>query len=469
MITPNQKNSEIFAVGDKCVHLDDAWSKLKNYRIRSIADNEIVLGEYADVMNHSNPLCVPTEEREKIIISPYSRSFRDRDSQAYELAGFVFDRASSYLRAHVNLEVDELVNHIIGAKDLEKLPRGFVKNCLLCCVASELFVANSDRRKKNPPVVLELSSVQREIESQRTFAGTLAGELSSLSERVRHLIRHKSTVGTYRENLLHILLRKNLPERYHVATGFILGSPRQIDILIYDRLDYAPVFREGDLVVVRPESVRAIIEVKTKLTRAQLNSSLIQIKQLSHLDDCSPPFFKGIFAFEAEGEASTLMQNVVDFYTNEKVMLAIDEDDEDDDGLNHIMTPYHHLTNFCVLGLAYGEVRYRRDEKSKKIYPGLFSMSSATGLNAQAALFLECLLSHLRFGGLKPAAIDPFTQMLGADTQMALAGKLTEEDWGAYFGLLFGIDEAETDVKETEKTIISVERWRKGAAWKDVI
>ena len=36
----------------------------------------------------------------------------------------------------------------------------------------------------------------------------------------------------------------------------------QLDIIVYDDTDYAPIFREKDVVVVRPESVRAVIEVK---------------------------------------------------------------------------------------------------------------------------------------------------------------------------------------------------------------
>ncbi|MCQ9136844.1 DUF6602 domain-containing protein, partial [Streptomyces hilarionis] len=86
---------------------------------------------------------------------------------------------------------------------------------------------------KKDGVSFSLSPAQRAREKQRKFSATIAGELASLSQRVRFIIDHGPTVGTYRENLLQSLLRKHLPERYHVATGFIFGLSRQIDILIY--------------------------------------------------------------------------------------------------------------------------------------------------------------------------------------------------------------------------------------------
>ena len=41
---------------------------------------------------------------------------------------------------------------------------------------------------------------------------------------------------------------------------------RQCDLLIFDASAYPPVFRDGEFVVLRPESVRAVVEVKSALT-----------------------------------------------------------------------------------------------------------------------------------------------------------------------------------------------------------
>ncbi|WP_367619543.1 MULTISPECIES: DUF6602 domain-containing protein [Paraburkholderia] len=95
-----------------------------------------------------------------------------------------------------------------------------------------------------------------------------------MSERIGTLIGHGPTVGTYRENLLQTVLRKHLPTYYHVATGFINGSPPQVDILIYDQVDYVPTFREGVLV----SEVRSKVHIRKVALRAVLTSSKYRIR-----------------------------------------------------------------------------------------------------------------------------------------------------------------------------------------------
>lgn len=448
-------------VGDMCVCLEDDWEELANLRVRSIGD-EILLGPYVDVMNTEPARSIPQNQYQLLFVSPYSLKFRRAHQDVTNLALYIRDLASSYLRAQSKINVQELVRQIKTNKGFENVDAIFIEGCLKCCVASSVFVPKSDKRTKNKEVSLELSAEQREVESRRVFAGTLAGELSSYSERIRHLVQHTSTVGTYRENLLQTLLRKHIPERYHVATGFIYGCQRQIDVIIYDRIDYAPVFREGDLVVVPPQSVRAVIEVKTNLTKVQLRASLQQVGEVSPLDDCSPPFFKGIFGFESDLDANNLLDEVVNFY--------IDEHDFDTDleelELNQINSAYHHLTSVCVLGHVFGQVKYERDKSSGQLRPALFSLSSATGLDTQASHFLEILLSYLRFGGLKPPELHTISEMLGADTQMTRVGKLVAGDWGVYFALENDIPGYSIkDVEYAEKAIAATEAWIEGSAW----
>jgi len=77
----------------------------------------------------------------------------------------------------------------------------------------------------------------RQQEQERKFAATLAAELSEMSTRINGVIPHAGEKGRYREDLLRTVLERNLPTRYHVATGFIYGCKRQLDILIYDQID----------------------------------------------------------------------------------------------------------------------------------------------------------------------------------------------------------------------------------------
>lgn len=453
-------------IGDMCVCADDQWTDLTNFRIRT-SGADVEIGPFLDVNNSEPGRVFAGDQRTKLQLSPYSIAFRSRYPETAALAWFIRDLASSNLRNEGVVEVPDLIDLLTKDSRLARVDPNFINACLKCCVASEVFLVKIDRRTRDKVPMLELSPMQREIESKRMFAGTLADELTSYSERIRHLIRHTSSVGTYRENLLQSLLRKHLPERYHVATGFIYGCDRQIDVVIYDRIDYAPIFREGDLVVVPPEAVRAIIEVKTNLTLEQLRKSLEQIEQLSNYDDVDPPFFKGIFGFETDADSHRLLQEVVNFYTEDPDdFLQDDKDETDTRGWHQIQTPYHHLTCLCVLGNAYGQVAYELNGSNNTLLPVLRSRNSATGLPAQAAHFLEILLSYLRFGGLKP--FDPYVtrQMLGADTQSTHVGALTGNWWGGFFAKEEGLPDGEERERFDRTTIIATENWVSGSAWR---
>jgi hypothetical protein len=443
-------------VGDTCVFLKADWPELKQLKLRS-AGTEIVVGPLLDVLNSEPDQIIPQGEECFLVATPYSLAFRRKNPSQAAIALWVSDLMSSCLRGDGAIEARKLI--ALVAQKSEGMNTDFIELCLKCAIAAGSFIVNFDKRKSAPAIYIELSVDQKGVEQQRVFAGTLASELSRLSDRVRSLIQHTSTVGTYRENLLQTLLRKHLPERYHVATGFIHPCPRQIDVLIYDRIDYAPIFREEDLVVVPPEAVRAVIEVKTDLSKAQLQSSLALIEEVSFFDDCHPPFFKGVFGFESKLPETELLQAAVNFYMDE----PSDVDENGEFNFHPITQPYQHLTSICVLEHVYGEVQYERDVKSGQFLPVLYSRTSATGLSSQVSHFLELLLSYLRFGGLKPFDTQTMSRMLGADTQMRLVAPLTEVDWGPYFGLAHGISEDDAHTAaDAEQNIQTVKAWVRG-------
>ena len=95
---------------------------------------------------------------------------------------------------------------------------------------------------------------------------------------------HEPSVGSYKERFLANGIRDFIPQKYGVGTGFVLFPKRkdassvspmssifnaltsevsnQLDIIIYDQTNYPLIFRDGDFIIVRPEAVRSIIEVK---------------------------------------------------------------------------------------------------------------------------------------------------------------------------------------------------------------
>jgi hypothetical protein len=88
-------------------------------------------------------------------------------------------------------------------------------------------------------------------------------------DAAREFIRHNPTRGSVAENALRTLLREFLPHRCEIGSGFMLASDgmisKQLDLIIFDRLEDAPLYRDGDIVIVSPGSVHMAIEVKSVL------------------------------------------------------------------------------------------------------------------------------------------------------------------------------------------------------------
>jgi hypothetical protein len=129
------------------------------------------------------------------------------------------------------------------------------------------------------------------------FAALLGESFASRIDLLAQVIQdaHYPSLGSYKERLLSETIRNYLPRSTEVGTGFVLfphedTSPpggdahhdplnrsaftvsRQCDILVFDSATYPPVFRDGDFVVLRPESVKAVIEVKGSLNHAETRS-----------------------------------------------------------------------------------------------------------------------------------------------------------------------------------------------------
>jgi hypothetical protein len=121
-------------------------------------------------------------------------------------------------------------------------------------------------------------------------------------EQLIGLSHHSGSEGTYCEVLLKEFLRRTLPRHVSADTGFIrrvsdtdwsqklpalprsdaIATP-QLDIIVHDTEKYAPLFRSEDFVVVLPEAVRGVIEVKKSLDSSKLTEALGNIARTTHL------------------------------------------------------------------------------------------------------------------------------------------------------------------------------------------
>ncbi|AMV42290.1 DUF6602 domain-containing protein [Paraburkholderia caribensis] len=100
----------------------------------------------------------------------------------------------------------------------------------------------------------------------------VTAELLQKLKQVKAFVKkHNPTIGLLTEEILRDFLRTHLPKIVSVEQGFVIRKngelSRQCDIIIYDSIFYAPFYRINDVVVVPEESVLAIVEVKTSITK----------------------------------------------------------------------------------------------------------------------------------------------------------------------------------------------------------
>lgn len=132
---------------------------------------------------------------------------------------------------------------------------------------------------------------------------SLTRELESVKDRVRNFIdhRHWLTDGEWKESVLRSLIGQRLPGSANIGRGFVItetGPTTQCDILVY-RADCPVLFREGDLAFVTPDSVLAIIEVKSTATKPVFTKAVeklaaIGLKLGQYREHCR----LGLFAYE---------------------------------------------------------------------------------------------------------------------------------------------------------------------------
>lgn len=112
----------------------------------------------------------------------------------------------------------------------------------------------------------------------KEFQKSITQELNITKDRVRNLIGPASwgQDGSFKEAILRKTISQFLPSNLSIGTGFIVRKEdyfenntgtisNQLDIIIYE--NKTPViFREGDFVILTDASVRAVVEVKTKVS-----------------------------------------------------------------------------------------------------------------------------------------------------------------------------------------------------------
>lgn len=134
---------------------------------------------------------------------------------------------------------------------------------------------------------------------------SIAAEMLAVKDRVRHLIgdRHWLTDGEHKEAILRRVLRNHAAQSLEIGRGFVCArdeTSRQIDVLVAFRNKPA-LFRDGETLLVTPDAVSAVVEVKSQLSGAEFDEALekvaddIQVIRAAGNTAC----VAGLFVFES--------------------------------------------------------------------------------------------------------------------------------------------------------------------------
>src|SRR5689334_6255779 len=105
-------------------------------------------------------------------------------------------------------------------------------------------------------------------------------------------VPHNALKGSEAERLVREFLNTHLPKRFCAASGFILDKgdqiSRQTDVVVYDALN-CPVFRASpDAGIFPSDNVAAVVEVKSRLTKAELRDAFEKIASVKRLSKTAP-------------------------------------------------------------------------------------------------------------------------------------------------------------------------------------
>ena len=154
---------------------------------------------------------------------------------------------------------------------------------------------------------------------------------SRMSDRLRaeqgwfeKLVTHQPSVGTFYEDSLRSILGELLPSKHKIGTGFIFDpdkrkNSKQLDILIYNDSNNAPLYKRGEFVVIQPSMAVSQSEVKKSLKLSDVRK-IISDTALSYYGNhpLSPPrcHHINVFAFTASAKTDKIFDSVASSIRN---------------------------------------------------------------------------------------------------------------------------------------------------------
>jgi hypothetical protein len=106
-------------------------------------------------------------------------------------------------------------------------------------------------------------------------------------EQLRTLTRQSKIKGDFSEALIRQFLSGFIADKFAVKHGILCDdkgeSSKECDVIIYEK-DNKPLFEFGDLVVAKPEDIRFVIQIKSRITSSTLKSAIDNLKAVKKLN-----------------------------------------------------------------------------------------------------------------------------------------------------------------------------------------
>ena len=126
---------------------------------------------------------------------------------------------------------------------------------------------------------------------------------------INSLLKDPRIIGDYYEAIVRDAVREAVSASFAVGRGVVLASDgrasKECDIIVYNAVEYGPLFSSGDIVVVSPESVRCVIQVKGTVGMDNMGDATQSLAAVDHLRS-------GIWKFIVGFKTNVEYQKLVD-------------------------------------------------------------------------------------------------------------------------------------------------------------
>lgn len=136
-----------------------------------------------------------------------------------------------------------------------------------------------------------------EIDENEEYFNLIQEEILLKRKQLQKLINQPTLLGNYYEELIKDTIVKFIPKKFTVATGIISGpkgNSKQLDIIVYDNTASFPLFSANDMIIIRPDYAKLVIEVKSEITTNSQESAIQNLRSaidvFNSYQDPSCPF-----------------------------------------------------------------------------------------------------------------------------------------------------------------------------------